>query len=300
MKITQKIILILISIFSIFIINNTYASSIEWLNQIKNVKSISINWTSTDISDTINNVTLNILSKIKYVFSWILLIYLVYAGAQMIMSMWTDDDSLSSAKKSLWYAAIGLFFINMPWTIYNAVKWDKTTINWWIWNSWSNEIWSSTTNLFINTDVFAITLNNTVVKFLEIILVWISIMIIIIAWLKIITSRWREEQVTEAKNKIVWSVIWLIFIGFIEAWQKFAYGWNINVWTDIFKTLANLALFLAWPIAIFFLTLAGYYYITSSWDEERAKKWKNIVMNTVLATAILLVSYVFLYDLMNF
>lgn len=300
MKITQKIILILISIFSIFIINNTYASSIEWLNDVKNEKSISINWTSTDISDTINNVWLNILSKIKYVFSGILLIYLVYSGAQMIMSMWTDDDSLSSAKKSLRYSAIGLFFINMPWTIYNAVKWDKTTVNWWIWNSWSNEIWSSTTNLFINTDVFSITLNNTVIKFLEIILVWLSITIIIIAWLKIITSRWREEKITEAKNKIIWSIIWLIFIWFIEAWQKFAYAWKIADWTDIFKTLANLALFLAWPIAIFFLTLAWYYYITSAWDEERAKKWKSIVLNTVLATAILLVSYVFLYDLMNF
>lgn len=299
MKIIQKIILILISIFSIFIINDTYAA-IEWLDWIKNEKSISINWTNTDISDTINNVWLNILSKIKFVFSWILLIYLVYAGAQMIMSMWTDDDSLSSAKKSLRYSTIGLFFINMPWTIYNAVKWDKTSVNWWIWNSWSNEIWSSTTNLFINTDVFSITLNNTVIKFLEIALVWISIMIIIIAWLRIITSRWREEKITEAKNKIIWSIVWLIFIGFIEAWQKFAYAWKIEDWTDIFKTLANLALFLAWPIAIFFLTLAWYYYITSAWDEERAKKWKNIIINTVLATAILLVSYVFLYDLMNF
>ncbi|MDD3145195.1 MAG: hypothetical protein PHV23_03720 [Candidatus Gracilibacteria bacterium] len=299
MKITQKIILILISIFSIFIVNNTYAA-IEGLDGIDNKKSISINGTSTDISDTINNVTLNILTKIKYVFSGILLIYLVYAGAQMIMSMGTDDDRLSSAKKSLRYAAIGLFFINMPGTIYNAVKGDKTTVNGGIGNSWSNEIGSSTTNLFINTDVFSITLNNTVIKFLEIILVGISIMIIIIAGLKIITSRGREEQITEAKNKIIWSVIGLIFIGFIEAWQKFAYAGKIADGSDIFKTLANLALFLAGPIAIFFLTLAGYYYITSAGDEERAKKGKSIVLNTVLATAILLVSYVFLYDLMNF
>lgn len=275
----------------------TYWENISWL-EIDNSNSISIS-SSSDISDTVNNIWLNILSKIKYIFSWVLLIYLVYAGAQMIMSMWTDDEELSSAKRSIWYAWIGLFFINMPRAIYNAVKWDKTNINWWIWNSWSNDIWSSTTNLFINTDVFVLTLNNTVIKFIEIMLVWIAITIIIIAWLKIITSRWREEQVTESKNKIIWSIIWLIFIWFIEAWQKFAYKWAISDWKNIFETIANLALFLAWPIAIFFLTLAWYYYITSWWDEEKAKKWKNIIINTVLATAILLVSYVFLYDLMS-
>jgi len=299
MKIIKHIFLAIISIISLFIVTNTYATSIEWLETIDNKKSIVISWANSDISDTVSNVTFNILWKIKYIFSWVLLIIIVYSWAQMIMSMWTDEDALSNAKRSLWYSAIWLFFINMPWTIYNALKWDKTSVNWWIWSSWSNEIWSATTNLFINTDVFVITLNNTVIKFLEIILVWIAILIIIIAWLKIITSRWREEQVTEAKNKIIWAIIWLIFIWFIEAWQKFAYKWDIADGRDIFETIANLALFLAWPIAIFFLTLAWYYYITSAWDEERAKKWKSIVVNTVLATAILLVSYVFLYDLLN-
>lgn len=298
MKIIIKIFLTIIAISSILIVTDTYAA-IDWLSGIDNKKSITISQTNSDISDTVTNITLNILNKIKYVFSWILLIYIVYAWAQMIMSMWTDDDDLSSSKRSLRYSAIGLFFINMPWTIYNAVKWDKTSVNWWIWSSWSNEIWSSTTNLFINTDVFVLTLNNTVIKFLEIMLVWLSITIIIITWLKIINSRWREEDVTKAKSKIIWSVVWLIFIWFIEAWQRFAYSWNIDDGKNIFETIANLALFLAWPIAIFFLSLAWYYYITSAWDEEKIKKWKSIVVNTVLATAILLVSYVFLYDLMS-
>ncbi len=300
MNILKKIIIwvILALSFTIIVNESALASNVDWLNGISNKSSISITWTNNDISDSVSNIILNILNKIKYIFSWILLIYIVYAWAQMIMSMWTDDEALSKSKRSLWYAWIGLFFINMPWTIYNAVKWDKTNISWWIWSSWSNEINSTTTNLFVNTDIFNLTLNNTVIKFLEIIIVWIAITIIIISGLKIIASRWREEKVTEWKNKIIWAIVWLIFIWFIEAWQKFAYSWKINDWKDIFETIANLALFLAWPIAIFFLTLAWYYYITSAWDEERAKKWKNIIINTVLATAILLVSYVFLYDLM--
>lgn len=299
MKSIKKIIIYIIISIWLLSYNYSNATNIPWLWNVDNKNSITITWTSSDISDSVSNVAFNILWKIKYIFSWVLLIFLVYSWAQMIMSMWSDEDKLSNAKRSIWYSAIGLFFINMPWTIYNAVKWDKTNINWWIWWSWANDISSSTTNLFINTDVFVATLNNTVIKFLEIILAAIAILVIVIAWLKIITSRWREEQITEAKNKIIWSIVWLIFIWFIEAWQKFAYKWDIPSWKNIFETIANLALFLAWPIAIFFLTLAWYYYITSAWDEERAKKWKSIVVNTVLATAILLVSYVFLYDLMN-
>jgi hypothetical protein len=45
------------------------------------------------------------------------------------------------------------------------------------------------------------------------------------------------------------------------------------------------------------LTIAGYYYITSNGKEERVKKAKSIVINTILATLILLASYTFLLDL---
>ena len=68
----------------------------------------------------------------------------------------------------------------------------------------------------------------------------------------------------------------------------------------MFTQLANLALFFAGPVAIFFLVMGAYYYITSAGDEERAKRGKSIVINTFIATFILLASYAFLKDLANF
>jgi hypothetical protein len=47
---------------------------------------------------------------------------------------------------------------------------------------------------------------------------------IVLAGLKVIGSRGREEELTEAKNKIVWSIVGLIFVGFIEAWKKFVFS----------------------------------------------------------------------------
>lgn len=303
MKNYQKIIFIIILIISIFWINDISASNIQWLWFIDNEtqkSSINISWTDgNSIWKTVESVWFRILTIVKYIFSWVLLVFLVFAWAQMIMSMWTNDDSLSKAKKTIWYSMIWLVFINMPWTIANIIKWWRVNVDWWIGSSWSNELNSTTRNLFINTEQFTIFLNDYIIRFIQITLVAVAIMVIILAWIKIMTSRWREEKITEAKNKIIWSVVWLIFIWFIEAWLTFVYWWNISNWKDIFKTIANLLLFLAPPIAIFFLTLAWYYYITSNWDEEKMKKWKSIVVNTMLWTVILLISYIFLNDLIK-
>lgn len=302
-KITRIISLIIILIVSSYSI--VMWANIEWLwkdvtKTSDSNTSVQITWTDPNsISSTVEKVWLNLLTKVKYIFSWVLLIFLVYAWAQMIMSMWSDEEALSKSKRTIWYSMIWLVFINMPGSLYEALKWDRTSVAWWISWSWANEISNSSQNLFINLDVFAVTLNDYILKFIQILLVSIAILVIIIAWLRIITARWREEQVTEAKNKILWSVVWLIFVWFIEAWQKFAYAWEISDWKDIFETIANLLLFLAAPIAIFFLTLAWYYYITANWDEDKMKKWKNIVVNVLLWTVILLISYIFLNDLIT-
>ena len=302
MKTKIKILLIISLLMCTFFLDSTIAANIDNFsnsNTELSDTSIWISWTSSDISSSINNVWLNILTKVKYIFSWVLLIFVVYSWAQMILSMWTDEEQLSNSKRTVWYSMVWLVFINMPWTLYNALRWDNSNVWWWIWSSWSNEISNTSTNLFINISNFETTLNDYIIKFVEVMIASVAVLIIVIAWLRIITSRWKEDQVSESKNKIIWSIVWLIFVWFIEAWQSFAYSWNISDWTDIFKTIANLALFLAWPIAIFFLTLAWYYYITSDWDEEKAKKWKNIIVNTLLGTIILLSSFIFLNDLIT-
>jgi len=118
-----------------------------------------------------------------------------------------------------------------------------------------------------------------------------------LAGISLMTSRGREEKMKEAKNKILYTVLALVFVGIIEAWKRVAFDGEISDGVNLFQSLANLALFFAAPVAIFFLTLAGYYFITSNGDEERVKKAKSIIINTILATLILLAGYTFLIDL---
>ena len=42
----------------------------------------------------------------------------------MIMSMGNNEEQLSNSKRQLWYTLIGLLFINIPGTIYEAFHRD--------------------------------------------------------------------------------------------------------------------------------------------------------------------------------
>ena len=254
---------------------------------------------SGNIVESINNTGFKVLTIAKAILEWVLLIYIVYVWVQMVMSLGTDEEKLSSSKRQIWYAIIGFIFVNIPASLYNAFSqtnpWNidsRSSYSWWFKNPSAND-----SNLFIDIFDFGQTMNGDIIWFIEVAIGAIAIFMIVLTGLQVIGSRGREEVLTEAKNKIIWSIVWLIFIGFIEAWKAFVFSGNISDGVNIFETVSELLLFLAGPIAIVFLTLAGYYYITANGEEEKINKAKNIITNTLIASVILLASYTFLLDL---
>lgn len=274
---------------------NILGTSGDW-----GIRDVSLNIISSwnaiaDVSDT----GFRILRIVKRVLMGLMVIYIVYTGAMMIMSMGSDEEQLSSAKRQIWYAAVALIFINIPGTLYEAFykNWNTSVGSRVSTSAFWNNSSESTGNLFFDFFVFGNTLNNQIVLFLEIIIFIAAVLMITIAGISLMTSRGREEKMKEAKNKILYTILALIFVGIIEAWKRVAFDGDISDGVNLFESLANLALFFAAPVAIFFLTLSGYYFITSNGDEERVKKAKSIIINTVLATLILLAGYTFLIDL---
>lgn len=291
----------LIKIFLIFTIifsfnNNVFAVDFSKATEATSkIKDVSVAAKSWNMEAQINNITTNIFKTLKIAIWWLLVIYIVYAWVMMILSMWDDEKQLSSAKKSLWYAIVWLLFINVPWALYRSFS-DKNVADDITSSAW-NDITIYQRNIFMNSDQFWATLW-AIITFLEIAVVALAIFIFVYNWIKIMLSGWEDKNMSEAKNKILWSLAWLIFIWIMEVWRNFIFIWDFKwAWQDMFSKLANLALFFAWPVAIFFLSLAWYYYITAGWEEEKIKKAKSIVINTVLATLILLWMYTFLLDL---
>jgi hypothetical protein len=290
----KKIILKSFIILSILI--SIYPSlSYAWVIKIDggDIKTVSIDPIGWGLTDWINTTWFSILSSIKTILLWIFIFYMVYAWAKMIMSMWTDEEKIKSAKRQIWYSIIWVIFISMPWTIYeaffnNSKKNTSNTSNWsedWIWTI----VWSW----------FGIFLNY-IVWLLEILIFFTALFIFIFTWIKLILW-WKDSKVVwEAKMKILYSIIALILVWFIEVWRWFAFSWNIQVWAGIFSTIANLLLFIAPLIGLFFLTLAWYYYITSGGDKEKVKKAKDIIIYILLWTLIFLASYTILLEINTF
>lgn len=300
MKKILLLILLTCGIFWIFWASASHAVvAIPGVDDIRDV-SLQFHGGSDTVSE-INRLGFRILVMVKRILMGLLVIFMVYTGAMMIMSMGSDEEQLSSAKRQIWYALVALLFLNIPGSLYNVFRKDLGHTTAWnsIGNTFNDEATQSSGNLFFNVTELGYALNDSIVYFLEIMIFLAAVFMLTLAGISVMTSRWREEKMKEAKNKILYTILALIFVGMIEAWKALAFGGSISDGVNIFASLANLALFFAAPVAIFFLTLAGYYYITSNGDEERTKKAKSIIINTILATLILLAAYTFLLDLVT-
>ncbi len=294
----KKIILSCFIIFSFFWQYKAFAWDLTiWLQNtnIWDTKFVSINAKSWDIETQLDSSAKNILKTFKIIIWRLIVAYIVYAWVMMVLAMWDDEEKLSSAKRSIWYAIIALIFINIPWTLYNALSWKQTTddVTWPTWNMAS--IYDR--NIFMNSQIFW-DIIWSIITFMEITVVALAVIVFIYEWVKLMFAHWDEEQASETKNKIFYSILRLIFVWVMETWRNIMYRWDFTTsWRTAFWQLANLALFFARPVAVFFVALAWYYYITAWWDEDKVNKAKSIIISTLIAVAILIWIYTILLDL---
>jgi hypothetical protein len=295
----KKILLIFIFSIILFLGDFSFAWTINFPWELKDkITNVSINTTEVEnkgFIDAIEFIWVWLLHNFKVIIEWLLLLFLVYSWAMMIMSNWTNEEELSSAKRTFRYVIVWMLFINIPWTIYEALTWEKKNL--------TEDIWTYTWTVFwfINEENFRILIDN-IIQFIQIFIFFIAVILLTLSAIRLIMSRWREDVMKEHKNNIFYSLIWLVFVWLIWVWKSIVFDGQALIENSrtFFKTMANFILLFAWPIAVFFLILAWYYFITSSWDEDRIKKAKHIVVNVILWTLILLASYTFLIDLDNF
>lgn len=300
----KKLKLIIITTLLLIVMNTSFVSAgVVDMWKIWNGSAISdvsynpVGW--WDSLDKINNWWLSMIHTAKVVLSWVMLIYLVYLGFMMVMAMWAEDK-LTTTKRQIYYTLISFLFINVPGQLYALFTWkvneDVTSKT-----KYSDvTISNSDGNIFINFFNWWSTVENGVIAFIKVIVVALVILQFMMAWISLISSVGNEEKLKKARTRFLNGIYWLIFIWLIQSWIYVAYSWDIPKWQSLFAQMLNLAMFFAWPTAVFFLVLGWFHYITSAWDEAKTKKWIAIIKNTVVAVIILLASYAFLKDLADF
>jgi len=303
-NIIQKIIIWFFLLFSFWNITNAWIvdfgnwwnpwnSNIDWIEKIEEVSILSNdNWIWEDKLDSgaVNKLVKHILWIVKIILNAILVLMIVYAWINLVFYWWSDDSKLSTWKMQINYSLAWLFFVNIPGTLANILSLDW---NWNIDKEWSNFKWDEI-QILLNQSKLNWVLDNMLTPFLEVTIWVFATLMIIYAWIQLIYDRWKWEKLEEAKNKIVYSIIALVFVWLLETFERFVFNWNIEDWESIFESLANLWIYFIWPISISAFIYAWYIYITARWDEAQAEKAKNIVINTILWILIVLSSWTIL------
>lgn len=270
--------------------------AIPWGDIIQNV-SIGVWSTEWDAATWIRSIGFKILGFLKIFISWIALIYLVIIWAYMIVFS-ENEERIKSQRKQIIYSLMGFLFLNIPGAVYTVfLPHDK-----WGWLLDNTTSWSSTNggSLFWDTMGFDWFLWE-LIAFFRVFIFWVAIVMFTWWLFRMIISAWDDEAQKQAKSRIIYGVIALIFLGFVEWWSVLIANWDFSSYIPkVGSKLYGIAIFFAAPVAIFFLMWWAYYYITSAWDEERIKKWKTILMNTLIASIILIASLSFLTDIINF
>jgi len=80
-------------------------------------------------------------------------------------------------------------------------------------------------------------------------------------------------------------------------------GLNCNAGTTVnglIRTVINWLLGIAFAVAVLFLIIGGFWYITSAGNEEQAEKGKSTAVNAIIGIVIIILSYVIISVVSNF
>jgi hypothetical protein len=274
---------------------STYADvTIPGTTEIIN-KSIGINQGSGNADDA-KNLWLSILWVLRTVVSWIALIYMVMIGVYMVIGS-DSEDTVKTQRKQIIYALIGFLFLNIPSLVYTVFSPEPGWASIGSDPNWSNTYGGS---LFWNTAGFEGIIGN-LIAFLRVFVFGVAVTMFTWGLFSLIVSGGDDERRKKATNRIIYGIIGLIFMWFVELWGRLvAAGDFTKVIPNVSGTLFSLVMYFAAPISIFMIAWGAYYFITSAGDEERMKKGKSILINTGIALIILLSALSFITELTSF
>ncbi len=252
-------------------------------------------WTDGSI-ESAKNFGLNILGILRIIISGIALVYLVLIGVYMIIGS-DSEEKVKTQRQQIIYALIGFLFLNIPSLVYTIFTPGLANGSIASVDNWSNTAGSS---VFWNTAGFEGLIGN-MIAFLRLFVFGAAVLMFTWGLFELLISGGDDEKRKTAKNRILYGLLGLIFLWFVGLWWQLVavgdFGYYIPNFTG---TIFALVMYFAAPVAIFMLIWGAYLFITSAGDEERIKKWKSILINTGIATIILLAALSFMTDLITF
>ncbi len=273
---------VIISVISFFLIH--FYAQADTLPNISNAIGNSGLETVSGGSgiEKFNNLARNIIvPNIKNLFIGVSIIILLYYVFQFIIA--TESDTVETQKTNLFWAAIGFAIIGLSLRVVEII--DPGT---------GNNL--QTIGSRSNTEQTV----KMIIIFIQYFAGGISVLFMVIAAIRIITSQGIEDEINKQKQNFTWGAIGLIIIMLSRAIVEVIYdtsgeqakaGQLGTQGTKEIIGLINYILQYLGIAAILSFVLAGIFYIISLGDDEKTGQAKKIIWTTIIGIVIIYSSY---------
>lgn len=281
------------------------------LSEIPSTSIIGQDTLYGDFMFSLKSTAVELIYYAKILLNGLVFFALLWVGALWILSM-GDDAKRSEGKWKFILAILALILINVPEVLYRIFTGSDSYTQGTIQRVWGKAIITTdpggqfTDADFVACDNFLFCpyslFNNVYIRgfffALEVLMVVVAVVFFTFGGIKLMVAGGNEDALKTARNRFLYGGIALLVVGFIEwLYRAIFIGGLVSGDASILVGIANVLLFFAGPIAIIFLIIGAYYYITSGGSQERADKGKRILLYTFLATILLLLSYTLIIEI---
>lgn len=280
---------------------------------IESIIDFASSWNLLNIT---RNILYDLLDFARLVLNGVALLAMLYVWFLWVTSM-GDEEKQSDGKNRIMLVVLGLFIINIPEVIYRIITGSNFTSVWFgrkiseaggqlsTGNTATSiaESGVEKCNFFFCPTSFWWSNIDAIIPFLEVTMLVVAVVMFTIWGFSMLL--WGTESASEtAKRRLWYGVIALLITGFLEMLYRALFfqsnlGGIAKGIVSVLIKWAKFFIFLAGPVAIIYIIIGGYYFITSWGDEERADRGKKILMYTFFATLMLLLGYTFLIEIIG-
>ncbi len=217
--------------------------------------------------DDVGKLITGLADFLLFFVTFIGVIFLIVGGYQYITSA-GNPDQIQKAKNTIMYSIIGIAMAGLASAIVTFARESITG----------------------PTDI-----QGLVIKIINQILIFViglAVLFIIVGGYQYITSTGNPDQIQKAKSTITAAISGLIIAILSRAIATFAYSQvSGQPLTGLLKQLIDTALGVISTIAVLFLIIGGYQYMTSAGNPDQIQKAKNTILYSVIGLAVAILSF---------
>lgn len=222
----------------------------------------------------------------KYLVGTIAIIMIIVSGVRLVTAGAKIDEIAPKMKHNILYAIIGLLVIMVADPLVKQVFFGE-----------QGEVFRSEADVKLaaerGTDLI-----KGIYNFFEVFIGSISVLMIVIAGFRMVTSGGKEETIGKAKKQITYAIVGIVIIGMAEFVIKGivfpAQGTrisNLMMAQMLIVNLTNFASSFIATIAIAYLMYGGYLYVTGFGKEENPAKAKKVFTTAIIGILIAMAAY---------